>query len=319
MSKKIKRYLQLGLPVLILIALGIGIKKYVNGDDVVDALQRFDYRYAAPILLLSGLYLLIVAQRFVMLLRALTENVNWHVPFKSFIASQPGLLIPGGLALRASLLHQAGVGIGRGSVPVLLSSMLDQVAFFGISLVAALWYPPARIPVFILLALLALCGSALTVQRVRQSLDQLVMWVVNKFHVVEQWQQFKSDLPRTLRWQVLAPTLALTALSLAVTVLILHLSVLSVEQSAPYHALLLAFVLPTMLGRLVPILPGGFGVTEASMVGVLMSVAMMGTSNATAIVIMFRLATIFFQALLGAIVYFFLWRGQQEEVQLSTS
>ncbi|MEZ4617558.1 MAG: hypothetical protein R2867_18875 [Caldilineaceae bacterium] len=68
-----------------------------------------------------------------------------------------------------------------------------------------------------------------------------------------------------------------------------------------------------MLGRLAPV-PGGIGVTEASMVGVLVSVAAMSSHTATAVVIIYRIATILFQALFGALVYFFVWRGSAEKV-----
>ncbi|MCB0110942.1 MAG: flippase-like domain-containing protein [Caldilineaceae bacterium] len=314
-KQQIKRYLQVGLPVLMVVALILGAIKYVNGREVLNALQQFNYSYSIPILMLSMLYLIVISWRFVVLLRALTA-VRWHVPFKSFIASQPGLLIPGGLALRASLLNQAGVPVGRGSVPVLLSSLLDQVAFLAIAMVAALWFPPARTPVLVVLALFALAGGALAVTAIRKRVLQGGRWLRRKLHVEEQWQQFRTDLPKSFTWSVLGPTLGLTAISLGLTVLILDLNVRAFNQSVPYHALLLAFVLPTMLGRLVPILPGGIGVTEASMVGVLVSVAALSTHAATAIVIIFRIATIFFQAMLGAVVYFFLWRGQKENVQV---
>jgi len=314
MSKQLKYYLQLALPALMAIALIVGAAKYVNGREVLSALQQFNYTYSALILLISTLYLFVISWRFVILLRALVD-VQWFVPFKSFVASQPGLLIPGGLAMRAGLLNQAGISLGRGSVPVLLSSLLDQATFLGISLVAALWFPPARTPVIIVLALFALGGALLAITAIRKRILQGARWLRRKIHGEEQWQQFRADLPKTFTWPVLGPTLGLTAISLALTVLLLDFNVRAFGQSVPYHALLLACVLPTMLGRLVPVLPGGIGVTEASMVGVLVSVATLSPDTATAVVIIFRIATIFFQALLGAMVYFFLWRGRKESVQ----
>ncbi|MEZ4680260.1 MAG: lysylphosphatidylglycerol synthase transmembrane domain-containing protein [Caldilineaceae bacterium] len=300
------------MPVIIVIALIIGVVKYVNGADVLNALRRFNYTYAPLMLTLSTLYLLVISWRFVVLLRPLSD-VQWHVPFKSFIASQPGLLIPGGLALRAGLLKQAGVAVGKGSVPVLLSTLLDQGVFLAISLIAALWFPPARLPVMILLGLIGLCGVVLAVASIRRRFLQATKWLAQKLHIEQPWQQFRADLPKTITWSVMGTTIGLTVVSVALTVLILDLNVRALGESVPYHALLLAFVLPTMLGRLAPV-PGGIGVTEASMVGVLVSVAAMSSHTATAVVIIYRIATILFQALFGALVYFFVWRGSAEKV-----
>lgn len=314
MSKRVKKYLRLALPVIIVGGMVYGVMKYVNGEELFEALQQFNYSYAPIMLAASTIYLLVISWRFVILLRPLSD-IRWQTPFKSFIASQPGLLIPGGLALRAGILNQAGVPLGKGSIPVLLSSVLDQTTFFSISLIAALWFPPARTPVLITLAGLAAVTFALSFATTRRYVVRAIDWVVRTLHIEEQWQQFKIDLPKTLNWQMLAYTLALTLVSIVFTVIVLHLDVEGLGQSVPYHALLLAFVLPTMLGRMMPLIPGGFGIIEASMVGVLVSVAALSTNTATAVVIIFRIATILFQALLGALVYFFFWRGSEESKQ----
>jgi uncharacterized protein (TIRG00374 family) len=79
----------------------------------------------------------------------------------------------------------------------------------------------------------------------------------------------------------------------------------------PYPSLFLAYILPTMLGRL-SALPGGVGVTEAGMVGFLASSFQLDPDTTTAAVSIFRIATIVYEALLGAVVYFFAWRGEDE-------
>src|SRR5215208_3412944 len=76
----------------------------------------------------------------------------------------------------------------------------------------------------------------------------------------------------------------------------------------PYATLLLAFTLPTMLGR-ISAMPGGVGVTEAGMVGILDAAPGVTVSQAAAAAVIFRVGTVLFAALLGAVVYFFGWRG----------
>ena len=66
-----------------------------------------------------------------------------------------------------------------------------------------------------------------------------------------------------------------------------------------------------MLGRIVPI-PAGLGVTEATMVGFLTAVSTVDAAAAVAAVAIFRIAAIFIPILIGALVYFFWWRGEEE-------
>lgn len=311
MSKKYKRYLQIGMTLLIIGALVVGVIKYVNGPELFRALQSFNYIYALPMLGVSILTLLVMAWRFVVLVRPLGD-VAWQVPFKVFIAGQPGLLIPGGLAMRAALLKQAGISVGKGSAPVLFSSLLDQASFFVVSLVAALWFPPVRLPVLIILVVVGLLAGAMAISSTRRWLARGANWLAQKAHIDEQWQQFQEEFPKLLTLSTMNVAAALTAVVLVLNVFVLDLDVRAFGSSLAYSALILSFVVPTMLGRLAPV-PGGIGVTEASMVGLLVSTTELGVNAATAIVVIYRIATLFFQAVVGALVYFFVWRGNREE------
>jgi uncharacterized membrane protein YbhN (UPF0104 family) len=85
-----------------------------------------------------------------------------------------------------------------------------------------------------------------------------------------------------------------------------------------YPTLFLAFVIPTILARTVPI-PGGVGVAEASMVGFLVSASELGPNTAAVVAIIYRIALIAFPALVGGLVYLLAWRGEEEETATSTA
>ncbi len=72
-----------------------------------------------------------------------------------------------------------------------------------------------------------------------------------------------------------------------------------------------AFALPTMLGRL-SALPGGVGVTEAGMIPLIDSAAGVTREQAAAAVAVYRLGSVVFAALIGALVYLFAWRADKE-------
>ena len=110
-------------------------------------------------------------------------------------------------------------------------------------------------------------------------------------------------------------SMANAALSLALLVGALHFAVKCVGAHVTPATEMLACALPSLLGR-ISAMPGGIGVTEAGMVGVLDAAPGMPRSEAAAAVLIFRIGTIVFNALLGALCYFFAWDGDKEKKAL---
>lgn len=303
-------YLKHILTVAVLVGLGLAAYKYLNGAEVMAALRSFDYIYAPFMLALSAAYLLLKAWRFVFLTRPLT-NLAWGIIFKAFVAGQAATLLPGGVAARAGLMHQVGMPVSRSSVPVGLSSLLDQVVFILGSLVAALWFEYARTPALIILGVLLVVAAVFIVPTSRRKLAHLADWTAGKFHARQQWHHFLDAVPRVVTLRTMLITMGITLVAFAIRIFVLHFSMLGVGLSLSYPALFLAYILPTMLGRIFP-LPGGVGVTEAGMVGFISSTAGTDINTTAAAVAIFRVVTVVYEALLGALVYFFAWQGEKE-------
>lgn len=303
-------YLKHILTIAVLVGLGMAAYKYLNGEEVLDALRNFDYIYAPFILALSAAYLLLKAWRFVFLTRPLSA-LAWNIIFKAFVAGQAATLLPGGVAARSGLMHQVGMPVARSSVPVALSSLQDQVVFILGSLVAALWFEYARMPALVILAVLVAGAAIFLFPPTRQWLARLADWTAGKFRIRKQWYNFLEAVPRVVTTRTMLITMAITLVAFAIRIVVLQLSMLGVGLSLSYPALFLAYILPTMLGRIFP-LPGGVGVTEAGMVGFISSTAGTDINTTTAAVAIFRVGTVVYEALLGALVYFFAWQGEKE-------
>jgi uncharacterized membrane protein YbhN (UPF0104 family) len=93
---------------------------------------------------------------------------------------------------------------------------------------------------------------------------------------------------------------------------ILDLSLRGVGVTVSYPILFLAYIVPMLTSILIPV-PGGVGVIEAGMVGLLVSTTGISGSVALAAVAIFRVTTTFWQALMGTFVYIFAWRGEEEQ------
>lgn len=310
-QKKERSYLKYGLHIAILVGVVWAALKYVNGEEVIAALRRFDYGVAPVMLGVALATLFLKAARFRFLLQPFAPGLPLVTVVKAYVAGQGATVLPGGVAARAGLLKQIGVPISEGSVPVIVNSLFDQLFFVVLGLFAALWYPQARLPGLIILITLGFVALLLLLEPTRTRIAQVGADVAKRFNVAQQWRNFLNSLPQVLNTRILVVGMVTTTLAFAFFVVVLRLALQGLGISAPYPALVLAYILPTMLGRLVPI-PAGLGVTEATMVGFLATSAGIATEAAVAGVAIFRIAAIFVPILFGAVVYFFIWRGEGE-------
>jgi uncharacterized protein (TIRG00374 family) len=301
--KKLLKYL---LHVAVLAGVAWAAVKTIDGDQFRRALHEFDWIYAPFIALLGVASMVVKSWRFATLLRQVAD-VPRSVAMKAYVAGQSMTLLPGGIAARAGLLEQVGVPIEKSSPAIAMSSVTDQLGFLICGIVSAFFFEPARKPVMILLAVLAVVALVLGVEASRTWLLRLVERLLGRFKFADKWRGFVDNLGETLNPRVLAVGVGNTMVSFALLVLALHLCMAGTGHSVAPLSLLLAFAVPTMLGR-ISALPGGVGVTEVGMVGVLDRVPGVSLDSAAAAVLVFRLGTVMFTALVGAILYFFSWR-----------
>lgn len=305
------RYLQYALHAAVLAGLVIAGLKYIKGDEFVKALRAFHWEYALPICLLSLFYVFVKAWRFTRMMRHL-ENVPRRTLMRAYIAGQACTLLPGGGAARAALLKQVGVPAAETAAPLAITAFTDQMTYLLFTISAAFWFESARKPVLVFLAGLLVVSIVLGVEASRTWLLAAIGKLMGRFKLQEHWQEFLASLKDVAKPAVILGALAETIVSFAGLVLALYFAMRGVEAAVSPMTLLLAFALPTMLGRL-SAMPGGVGVTEAGMVGILNSAPGITLNQAAAAVTIYRLGTVFFAALVGGMVYLLAWRGAKEK------
>jgi uncharacterized protein (TIRG00374 family) len=291
--------------------------KYLNGKEVLDALKQFNYWYAPAMLALATSYITVKAWRFAWLMRPIS-NRPASVPMKAYLAGTAATLLPGGIAARAGLMNQAGMPVEESSAPVAYSSIFDQAVFVAAALIAAFWFPAARLPAYIILGILVVVALAFIVPFTRRVLARFAEWAADKLKAKKQWKKFLSSMAKVSEPKAMAASLFITIGGLVVNVLILELCLRGFGLEVAYPSIFLSYTLPTMFGR-ISALPAGIGVTEATMAGFLSSTAQVDLNTAVAATAIFRISTVFFQALLGALVYFFFWRGEKEKHKTAAS
>ncbi len=318
MFKDKRRLLKFAMHALIIGGVVMAAVKYLNGDEFWQAVQTFQYRYIPVMLGLTAIYMGLNAWRFVILTRVIAPEAKASTLFRIFWAGQAATLLPGGFAARAGMMAQAGIPVGKAAVAVTFASLLDQVVLISGSMIAALWFPEARTPVLILMGVLGIVGLLLLVPAVRTGLFHMIDRLARRFKKEEMWAEFQRSAKIELRPKTMVVTLAITAVGYALMPVVLYFALLGIGQPLMYHMLFLAYVLPALLARIAPV-PGGVGITEAGMVGFLVSSAGVATNPASVAVAVFRVCTTLWQAMMGSVVYFFAWRGNAEDATRKSS
>jgi uncharacterized membrane protein YbhN (UPF0104 family) len=245
------------------------------------------------------------------LLREMTNASRWTV-LKAYVAGQACVLVPGGVAARAGILEQTCVPVAKSAAAIALSSLSDQAMFFLCVLVGAFWFEPARRPVFIFLIGLTILSVLLGVQATRTWLLGVIERLLGRFKLARHWRGFLQSLQQVATPGVLLVGLLNAACAFVLLVVALHLSCRGVGAAGiPWSTLLLAFTLPTMLGR-ISAMPGGVGVTEAGYGGHSGPRDGVTLDQAAAAVIVFRIGTVLIPAVVGGLVYWLGWHGSRE-------
>jgi uncharacterized protein (TIRG00374 family) len=305
------RWLQLGLMLLILGFLAKAAAEFLNGREIWDALHRFHWSFAPLILGSSLLYLACATQRAVVLMAPLSGVPGWAIA-RGYLGAQPASMVPGGVALRAAIFTRLGVPPACSSAAILNASAMDQLLMILTTCIAALWFAKARKVAVVLLAVLTLLTLLLVVPATRKGIVGLLKKLARLVHWEKHIDQFIESLCElaNLRTMLLAATLTLLMFTSAVIEFMFVLHAIGVK--VPFWTALLAYTLPSIMGRIF-ITPGGIGVTEGGMIGLLSTIAHINRNTAAAGSALFRISDSFFQALVGVVIYLLFWRGKGEE------
>ena len=306
------KYLKYVLHAIVILGVGVAAVRYLDVALILQALAQFTPLLVIMILIIPAVQLAIKAWRFVVFIRPLSD-VSAGVPLRAYAAGQPATLLPGGIAARIGLMLQAGVPVGTSSAAVLFSSLFDQVVFFSGLALAAFLIPAVRGTALTIFGVALALALLILLAPVRRALGRGAHWLAARFGFEEGWDDFVRAVREELGPRVILAALVLSVLAFAADVWLLDLSLRGVGHTLPLQTLFLAYLLPTMLGRMSALPAGGIGVAEAGMIGYLVAFSSIEADTAAAAAAVFRIAAVFLQAVYGALVYLLFWRGEAEE------
>lgn len=232
------------------------------------------------------------------------KNLPWPHSLRLFVAGFPLAVTPGkvGEVLKAVWVKDAcGLPVAKGTAVVVAERLSDGLAVLGLaSLGVILW--PQYWPAFALL-LAGLLGVVVVSQ-----IRPLALWLLAWGEKLPLVRRFAHNLREFYEgsFVLLQPKAILIAVGLGMVSWLgegigFYLILIGLGQSASATLLVTAvFILSfsTLVGA-VSALPGGLGAAEISIAGMLMVLAGLPSSSASAVTLLIRLATLWFGVLLG--------------------
>ncbi|MCA9775565.1 MAG: flippase-like domain-containing protein, partial [Candidatus Eremiobacteraeota bacterium] len=266
------------LGALTLVGLVVACYKYLDVHAMWQAWERFSWSTWGLFLVLPIFYLGFKAYRFYQLLEPISDAYRSAV-MTGYASSQAASLLPGGVAMRAAMMHRLGVPVEKSSGPVLANSAADQFLLLTVGLVLCYYYQELRTSAFGLTALLIFLTVVLSVRSSRDWVAGLLRKAARKVNQEEKLEKFFENLPYLCNLELFGKAMFWTLLANLVSMVTLVAVVYSLDLPVDLWALTAAFVIPNLLGRLSP-LPAGAGVVEAGMVGFMAAQAGMSYDQA---------------------------------------
>ena len=295
---------------LTLVGLVVACYKYLDARAMWEAWERFSWSTWGLFLILPVFYLGFKAYRFSLLLEPISSASKSAV-MTGYASSQAASLLPGGVAMRAAMMHRLGVPVEKSSGPVLANSAADQLLLLAVGLGLCYYYPEMRTSAFGLTGLLLFLIAVLGVKTSRDWVCSRLRKAAKRIGQEEKLEKFFRTVPYLCDFELFGKTMFWTVLANLVSVLTLVAVVYSLDLPVDLWALTAAFVIPNLLGRLSP-LPAGAGVVEAGMVGFLAAQTSMSPDQAAVVTVLFRVVDVLMPALYGALCHMLLMPTDDE-------
>jgi glycosyltransferase 2 family protein len=256
------------IPIFISIVIIVVLLVLAPWGEIYNSLSELRAKSIIALLLLSLAYYSLKTIRFWYLLRAMSVDKPFSLVALSYMSAQPISLLPAGEIFRShSLRRYAGVPVEKSIGQFTLQGLFEGSAMALLMLISALALGTLRLPAIALS--LVLIAILLAIRAGYLSEAGKMINRLPYINVTEQRiEQFSKRNRQALSWPWLPLLFGLSLTIELVGSTIAYISVISIGGELNIFQAALLYVVPIILG-FVSLLPGGFGVSESSAVGIL--------------------------------------------------
>jgi len=278
---------------------------YADFDEFSSHIKKIDYGFVPIILSLMSIHIIILGLRFHQLVSALGIDIAWKKSILIYIAGLSLTIIPGGAGqiIKSHFIKKEyGIEISK-TAPIILVEKWNELvsvliilllSFLILIIIEALIIAIIGIIIMLILAVIMRSQKGFTIfKKVISHFKFLIKFIEN---VENSQKSFRLLMSK----KMILGSLALTTPAKFLELIAVYFVFLSVGINLDFILSLQIFITSLLTGVL-SFIPGGFGVTEASMLGLLLKYVN-NLSLAAVGVILVRLSTIWFATILGLII-----------------
>jgi uncharacterized protein (TIRG00374 family) len=267
-NKRSIKYLRKGLPFAISIVLILILIEYAPWGKIGETLDNLHWQTIVMLVVLSFLYYGLKILRFWYLLKAIKLRRPFPIVALSYISAQPVSLLPAGEVYRSKALNRyAGVPIKDSISQFSLQGVLEGSAMALLMLVSSLAEGSLRVVAIIVALFMA--AIIILIRRgylfqIGKGLNHLPFLNITN-QDLKNFSQSNSEV-LTRRW--LPKLFGISLITEIVGSAIAYVSVVGIGGHINIFQAALFYIIPVIVG-FISFLPGGFGLSEQSAVGVL--------------------------------------------------
>ncbi|MCE5213299.1 MAG: flippase-like domain-containing protein [Methanobacterium sp.] len=284
--------------VVIYLLMGI----YANFNDLLAALEKFNWIYLPLILLLVTLGYFIRFIKWNFFLR----NVDVHLPLKEnlfvFFSGLSMIITPAkaGEIWKGWLIKEInGASLSKTIPVVIVDRITDVIGLIILSLLGIFYYKSGVNLLLILVVIFALFILAIKSEKISQHLISILEKRAGKYsgNIKDMHQNFQ----KSLNWKYLLGNSIISVLAWFTECLAIFLVIYGFGENIGIVLSTFVFSFASLAGA-VSLIPGGLGVAEATLSGLLVIFGLSSTIAVGAALIM-RFATLWYGAILGFLIY----------------
>ena len=296
--EKNKIWLVLIFAIIIYVILGI----YADFGDLLSALESFDWRYVIILLGLTTLSYLIRFVRWNFFLKGVGVNLNLKDNLFVYLSGLSMTITPAkaGEVWKGWLIKDINGDSLSKTVPVVISDRLtDMLALVIFSLLGILYYKQGA---YVIITILILFGGFIIAIRT-EAISNLLIGILEK-RAGKYSKDVKSmhiTFKETLTPKKLIITTGLGLIAWFMECMALYLTVIGFGDHIGIIVSIFTFSFASLAGAL-SLIPGGLGVAEATLSGLLQFFGLTATISVGAAIII-RFSTLWYGTFLGIVVY----------------
>lgn len=303
--------LRILISVVLLALLIFIVSRAVRIEDLKWVIWDFPKDQFILLLLISVTISILKAWRFLLLLRNSEIEISFWRVFKAYVASQSVTPLPGGEAMRGVLIYkETGERAMKTTAPILTQAFLELFAAAVVAFVGSFVFKQLRIVASLAVILLFLGGFLILNLRIlRWILDRLPSFGIIKRNG-ERLYRLSGIMGKGLfrRSRFLQDKILIKAFFISIFIdilggLLIWLIARSYEVDLDFFRSMFIYAIGIVIQGLSVIVPGGIGLTEGGMAGILL-LSGVPVAKGVAIVVLFRLITLVFSVFVG--IFFFM-------------